>query len=93
MALSFTRKSRQGSEIIMSKEDVSSLIDKCNDSDVVTFVATNPKRKNTDTHKRWEAYKTAKTLGEYLKLNATSSQYGDLEYGLMRGHIQVKIKA
>lgn len=58
-----------------------------NQSSVITVVATsNPKRKNTLSHKRFELYKTGMTIADYVKAGGRT---GDINYDVIAGFITV----
>lgn len=87
MAISFTRSNRE-SAIIMTEDAAKTIIDNANDNDKIIFV-NNPKRRGTDTYNRWNNYCSATTVKEYLNLNNTKQQYGDLFFAIQRGHIKI----
>ena len=87
MAISFTRSNRESS-IIMTEDQAKSIIDNASDDDRIIF-ANNPKRRGTNTYNRWVKYSSANTIAEYLELNNTKQQYGDLLFAIQRGHIKI----
>jgi hypothetical protein len=56
-------------------------------SDKVTFVKTNPKRKNTKANARWTKYSKAKTVGAAMKAGALAA---DVLYDVSKGFATVK---
>lgn len=58
------------------------------DDQKITLVEkTNPKRAGTDAHKRYEYYKTCKTVGEFVKKGGS---YADLRWDAEREYITIK---
>ncbi len=88
MAISFTKKTR-GSSIIMTEDQAAAIIDNATNNSKIQFVTANPKIKGTATYNRWNNYSSANTVEEYLALNNSREQYGDLFFAIMRGHIKI----
>jgi len=58
-----------------------------NQHSIITVIATsNPKRKNTLSHKRFELYKTGMTIADYVKAGGRT---GDINYDVIAGFITV----
>ena len=84
MAISFTtNQTSRGHKVIMSMMDVETLLNEASDNDKIKFTISSKTRGESKT--RFSIYSKAKTVGEYLKLNDTPHQKGDLIYDLRRG--------
>lgn len=85
MAISFNNTSAsRGHKVIMSREDVESLLDNSTDNSKLRFTIQSKTRGESKI--RFSKYSKAQTIKQYLELNSdTPYQKNDLIYDLMRG--------
>jgi len=58
-------------------------------ADTTLKYKANPKRKNSKAWSRYETYMTARTFGEYQKLNKDKQSIPDLKYDLGKAFVEI----